>query len=176
MALPDQKLVVPRHYRHIGLRRPCTIIVLKIRIINSVSVITNCVIRKRDKKEKKSHLGLFLVNFAPKGRIPLSDFYKIERGRGSPRSSPSHQISTLWRSKLPKMVKIAPKGKSWKSIEKLKYRCSVHSCKSANLSLPLCNGTIIVSKVTLINNVSVSTDFVIRKHDKKGKKHHTIFW
>ena len=22
MALPDQKLVVPRHYRHIGLRRP----------------------------------------------------------------------------------------------------------------------------------------------------------
>ena len=23
MALPDQKLVVPRHYRHIGLRRPC---------------------------------------------------------------------------------------------------------------------------------------------------------
>jgi len=24
MALPDQKLVVPRHYRHIGLRRPCT--------------------------------------------------------------------------------------------------------------------------------------------------------
>jgi len=25
MALPDQKLVVPRHYRHIGLRRPCLI-------------------------------------------------------------------------------------------------------------------------------------------------------
>ena len=25
MALPDQKLVVPRHYRHIGLRRPCAI-------------------------------------------------------------------------------------------------------------------------------------------------------
>jgi len=23
MALPDQKLVVPRHYWHIGLRRPC---------------------------------------------------------------------------------------------------------------------------------------------------------
>jgi len=23
MALPDQKLVVPRHYRHIGLRHPC---------------------------------------------------------------------------------------------------------------------------------------------------------
>ena len=59
------------------------------------------------------------------------------------------------------MVKICP---SWRSIDKLEY-----SCTTANLNLPLSNGTIIVLKIRIINSVSVNTNFVIRKRDKKGK-------
>jgi len=57
------------------------------------------------------------------------------------------------------------------SIGKLEYRCTT-------TNLPLCNGTIIVLKITLVNSVSVITTFFIRKRDKKFKKtrkHHT-FW
>jgi len=46
------------------------------------------------------------------------------------------------------------------SIEKAEYRCT-------NTKLPLCNGTIIVLKLTLLNSVSVITNFVIRKRDKQ---------
>jgi len=56
-------------------------------------------------------------------------------------------------------------------IEKLEYRCTTRN-------LPLCNGTIIVLKITLVHGVSVITNFVIPKRDIKNKtkkKHHT-FW
>ena len=56
------------------------------------------------------------------------------------------------------------------SIEKLEYRCTTRN-------LPVCNGIIIVLKITLLHGVSVITNFVIRKRDIKiqtKKKHHTF--
>jgi len=37
-------------------------------------------------------------------------------------------------------------------------------------NLPLCNGTIIVLTISLLHGVSVITNFVIPKRDKKTKK------
>jgi len=51
--------------------------------------------------------------------------------------------------------KFAPKKKSRQSTEKLEYRC---------------NGTIIVLQITLHHSVSVITNFVIPKRDKKQTK------
>ena len=48
-------------------------------------------------------------------------------------------------------------------MKKLEYRCTTRN-------LPLCNGTIIVLKITLLHGVSVITNFVIPKRDKKQKK------
>jgi len=45
---------------------------------------------------KVSKISIFWYKFAPKGYIPLSDFYKIWRWGGSPRSAPSRQISALY--------------------------------------------------------------------------------
>ena len=56
--------------------------------------------------------------------------------------------------------KFAPKKKSNDSIVKLEYRCTTRK-------LPLCNGTIIVLKITLLRGVSVITIFV--KRDIKNK-------
>jgi len=39
MALPDQKLVVPRHYRHIGLRRPWTNDIKHRKTISCVAIL-----------------------------------------------------------------------------------------------------------------------------------------
>jgi len=49
-----------------------------------------------------------------------------------------------------------------------------HKCTTTNL--PLCNDTIIVLKIILLYSVSVITNFVIPKRDKKqpDKKHHTF--
>jgi len=48
-----------------------------------------------------------------------------------------------------------------------------HKCTTTNF--PLCNDTIIVLKITLLHGVSVITNFVIPKRDKKtDKKHHTF--
>jgi len=59
-------------------------------------------------------------------------------------------------------------GTFWGSREKVKYSCTT-------TNLPLCNDTIIVLKITLLNSVSVITNFVIPKRDKKtNKKHHTF--
>jgi len=47
-----------------------------------------------------------------------------------------------------------------------------------NTNLPLCNDTIIVLKIILLHSVSVITNFVVLKHDKKQtdrqKKHHNF--
>jgi len=73
----------------------------------------------------------------------------------------------LWPPKSPKIaffgLKFAPKKKSRGSIEKLEYRCITRN-------LPLCNGTIIVLKITLLHSVSVITNFVIPKRDRQTKK------
>jgi len=59
--------------------------------------------------------------------------------------------------------KFSPNKKSRGSIEKLEYRCTTRN-------LPLCNGAIIVLKVALLHSVSIITNFVIPKRDKKHKK------
>jgi len=58
--------------------------------------------------------------------------------------------------------KFARKKKSRGSIEKVEYRCTTRN-------LPLCNGTRIVLKITLLHVVSIITNFVITKHDIKNK-------
>ena len=59
--------------------------------------------------------------------------------------------------------KFARKKKSRASIEKLEYRCPTRN-------LPVCNGTIIVLKITLLHGVSVITNFVVSKRDKKADR------
>ena len=66
----------------------------------------------------------------------------------------------------------APMKNSRGSIEKFEYRCTTRN-------FPLCNSTTIVLKITLLHGVSIITNFVIPKRDKKTdrqtKKHHTFF-
>ena len=62
--------------------------------------------------------------------------------------------------------KFSPKKKFRGSIEKLENRCTTRN-------LPLCNGTIIGLKITLLHSVSVITNFVIPKRDKKQTKKRT---
>ena len=65
------------------------------------------------------------------------------------------QNSNFW-------YKFAHKKKSKRSVEKLEYRCTTRN-------LPLCNGTIIVLKISLLHSISVITNFVIPKRDKPTK-------
>ena len=60
-------------------------------------------------------------------------------------------------------------GKSRGFTEKVDYRCTT-------TNLPLRYDAITVLKITLLHSVSVITNFVIPKHDKKqtDKKHHTF--
>ena len=121
---------------------------------------------------KITKIVTFWYKFAQKGYIPLSNFlYKIWCGGGSSRFAPSCQISSLWLQKcgftarqITKNAnfwyKFAPKGKFRKSTEKIEYRCST-------TNLPLCNDTIIVLEITLLNSVSVITNFVIPKRDRQ---------
>ena len=62
-----------------------------------------------------------------------------------------------------KAYKFSPNKKSRGSIEKLEYRCTTRNH-------PLCNGTVIVLKITLLHSVCVITNFVILKCDKKQIK------
>jgi len=57
----------------------------------------------------------------------------------------------------------APREKFWGSIGKLEHRCTT-------TNLPLYNDTIIVLKIILLYIVSVITNFVIPKRDKKQTK------
>ena len=63
-----------------------------------------------------------------------------------------------------------PSGKILGSIGKFEHRCTI-------TNLPLCNDTIIVLKIVLLHSVSVITNFVISKRDKKtdGQKNITLF-
>jgi len=45
--------------------------------------------------QKIAKNGIFWYKFAPKGYIPLSDFYTILPGGGSPRTTPACQILLL---------------------------------------------------------------------------------
>ena len=133
---------------------------------------------------KIAKIGNFWYICAQKGYIRLIIFYRIWRGRGAPRSPQSRQLSPLWilkcvltAAKIAKnsnfWCKFSPKKKSRGSIQKLEYRCTTRN-------LPLCNGTIIVLKFTLLHGVSVITNCVIPKRDinktnKKERKKHQTF-
>jgi len=129
---------------------------------------------------KIAKIGNFWYIFPTKGYIPSSIFTKFGVGERLPspqnhanfhlrgfknvalRPPKSQKNSNFW-------YKFAPKKKSRGSIEKLEYRCTTRN-------LPLCNGTIIVLKITLLHSVSVITNFVIPKRDKKtNKKNITLF-
>ena len=64
---------------------------------------------------------------------------------------------------VPQNQKFATQEKFWGSIKKLEHRCTT-------TNLPLCNDTIIVLKIILLYSVSVITNFVIPKRDKKKTK------
>jgi len=111
----------------------------------------------------------FRYKFAQKRYIPLSDFYNIWLGGGSPRSAPSYQISLFWlknvglqplKSRKNRNVwyKFTPMGTFLGSAENVEYRCST-------TNLPLCNDTIIVLKITVLRSVSVITNFIIPKRE-----------
>jgi len=131
---------------------------------------------------KIAKIGNFWYIFSPKGYIPFTIFTKFGVGRVSqvptitltftfvalkmwPYDRQNRKNSNFW-------YKFSPKKKSRKSIEKLEYRCTTRN-------LPLCNGTVIVLKITLLHSVSVITNFVIPKRDKKqtktNKKNITLF-
>ena len=109
--------------------------------------------------------------FAEKRYTPLYDFYKIWIGEGvqgpHPHAKFHRSVFKMWAYNLKNREKIAifwykfaPNGKFMGSTEKAEYRCT-------NTNLPLCNDTIIVLKITLLHSVSVITNFVIPKRDKK---------
>jgi len=58
-------------------------------------------------------------------------------------------------------------GKFQGSTEKVEHMCTT-------TNLPLCNDTITLLKITLLHSVSVITNFVIPKSDKKQTKNHTF--
>jgi len=64
-------------------------------------------------------------------------------------------------------INLSLRKKSRGYIEKLEYRCTIRNLILPN---PLYNGTIIVLKITLLHSVSVITNFVIPKRDKKKQK------
>ena len=64
-------------------------------------------------------------------------------------------------------INLSLRKKSRGYIEKLEYRCTIRNLILPN---PLYNGTIIVLKITLLHSVSVITNFVIPKRDKKKNK------
>jgi len=69
-------------------------------------------------------------------------------------------------------LKFATQEKFWGSIGKLERRCT-----NTTINVPVCNDTIIVLKLILLHSVSVITNFVIPKRDKKTdrqKKHQTF--
>ena len=120
---------------------------------------------------KSSKYGLFGINL-PLRTTTLTDF--LNRKSGVRRDSQVHTLMPnvtvmavkMW-AYIPQIVKncnfwykVAPKGKFWKYIEKVEYRCTT-------TNLPICNGTITVLKITLLHSISVITNFIIPKRDKK---------
>ena len=121
-------------------------------------------------------LVIFGINLQKRGIPPYANFIKFGLGMGVPGP---HMRVKFHRfgfkkcgptaSKIAKnrnfWYKFSPKGKFRGSTEKVEYRC---------------NDTIIVLKITLLHRVSVITNFVIPKRDKKqtdrqtDKKYHTF--
>jgi len=111
----------------------------------------------------------FWYKFTPKGYIPLSNFYEIWCGGGSPRSTPSRQISPLWLYKCgltaPKIAKMVifginlpRKGISPQAIF-TKFRMGRESqapplCEISRLSLLKCG--LIALKIAKTGNFGIN--------------------
>ena len=65
-------------------------------------------------------------------------------------------------------MQISSNRKFWGFTEKGEYRCTT-------TNLPLCNDTVIVLKITLHHSVSIITNFLIPKRDKKQTKTSPFF-
>ena len=128
---------------------------------------------------KPPKLVFFGINFPKMGTSHLLIFTKFGLGKGLPGP---HCHAKFYRCRLknvysPKIAKTVffginlpdPKGKFWRSTEKVEYRYTT-------TNLPLCNDTITVLKITLLHSVSVITNFLIPKRDKKQThKNRTLF-
>ena len=118
---------------------------------------------------KITEIGNFWYKFAQKWHTPLSDFYNIWLGGGSPRSTVHTLIPNLTVLVLKMWVyspqnrnfwyTFTPIGKFWGPQKKLNI--------VAQLQTFLYNDTIIVLKITLPHSISVITNFVMPKRDKK---------
>jgi len=117
---------------------------------------------------KTAEIGVFWYKFSQKGYIPFIDFYQIRLGEAISRSTLSRQISSLSLKKCVQpqnrengifWYKFDPKGKLWRSTEKVEYR-------NTTTNLSLCNDTITVLKITLLHSASVITKFLIPKTPK----------
>ena len=123
--------------------------------------------------EKSLKLVIFGI-YLPKGVYPLHQFFIQNLAWGRDSQVPTIMLTftfvalkcSLTADKIAKnsnfWYKFTPTKKSRGSIEKLEYRCTTRN-------LHLCNGTIIVLKITLLHSVSVITNFVIPKRDKTNK-------
>jgi len=121
---------------------------------------------------KSPKLVIFGINLPKRGIPPYAIFIKFWLGRESHvRTSMPNFIVLSFKKCGPTASKIAKnrifginllltKGKFTESTENVEYRCTV-------TNLPLCNDTINVLKITLLHSVSVITNFVIPKRDKK---------
>ena len=129
--------------------------------------------------EKSLKLVIFGIYFPQRGISPSSSFTKFGLGKSlpSPHSHANFHLRGFKNVALrpPKSQKIAifginlplRKNPARGSIEKFEYRCTTRN-------LLLCNSTIIVWKITLLHSVSVITNFVIPKRDKKRTKNITF--
>jgi len=131
---------------------------------------------------KSLKLVIFGINLPKRGIAPWAIFFiqNLPRGRESQVCTfmPNFTVVAvkMW-AYSPKIAKngnfwytFAPKRKFWGSTEKVEYRCTT-------TNFPACNDTIIiVLKITLLHSVSVITNFVIPKRDKKKQKKTSHFF
>jgi len=127
---------------------------------------------KPPKSQKNTN---FWYIFSPKGYIRYAIFTKFGVGEGLPCTHNHANFHfcgfknvALRPPKLPKIAIFGINLPLGGSLEKLEHRCTTRN-------LPLCNGTIIVLKISLVHSVSVMTNFVIPKRDKQTDKKITPF-
>ena len=116
---------------------------------------------------KSPKLVIFGIN-VPKRGIPLKRFLQyLAFGRESRvrTLTPNFAVLTfkMWAYSLKNRnfwCKFTPMGKFWGFTGKVEYKCTT-------AHLPLCNGALTVLKIILLHSVSVITNFVIPKRDKK---------
>jgi len=122
-------------------------------------------------RPKSPKLVIFGINLPKRGIPPYAIFIKFGLGEGV---SGPHLRAKFYRSSFKNVglqpqqsrkiaifgINLTVRENLGESTEKGEYRCT-------STNLPLCNDTRTVLKVTLLYSVSVITNFVIPKRDKK---------